>query len=604
MPHIDSARLIATTVAGLVCVMASLAAPVIAGAERRAERPETVPGRFIVLYDSSVEKGEVGEETRRLERSEDFESDLRYRHAVKGFAARLSRADVRALRDDPEVALVAPDRRVTARDDVPLADGEPLAPPGIRRIRAATASTGRQSSSVSVAVLDTGIDLDHPDLASAHGKNCVTPLFQAADDNGHGTHVAGTIAARNDGAGVMGVAPGTTVYSVKVLNASGVGLTSQIICGIDWVTANKSSLNLKVANMSLGGPGSNDANCGRTDGEPEHQAICRSTQAGVTYVVAAGNDGWDIGDDPEDTPAAYPEVLTVAAMADSDGLGGATGPVPSCREGESDDRYASFSNYATRVADKVHMIAAPGVCVRSTWRGDGYATISGTSMASPHVAGAVALCLGEGGAAGPCAGRTPAQIVQHMRSEAYYYRSTHPSYGYAGDPSQPSSGGEYFGYLVRGDPSLDAPVTATPTAAVVVSGTYRSGSASYLAWDDNRYYAVNSTTAGTRIASWYGKIPGVPNSLRSLAATYRGKNSRSCSQRVYAYRWTTGTWVQLDSRAVGTAEVTVTRTPSGSPADYVSGTSGNGQVWLRVTCSSASGSFTSSGEQMRVQYQR
>ena len=127
----------------------------------------------------------------------------------------------------------------------PLAAGETV-PTGVARIEAANAREGHEASSVGVAVLDTGIDLDHPDLVAQDGKNCIAS-GSADDDNGHGTHVAGTIGARNQGAGVVGVAPGTTVYAVKVLDADGSGLWSNIICGIDWVTANAASLGIRVA---------------------------------------------------------------------------------------------------------------------------------------------------------------------------------------------------------------------------------------------------------------------------------------------------------------------------------------------------------------------
>ena len=104
-------------------------------------------------------------------------------------------------------------------------------------------------------MIDTGIDLDHPDLNAISGKDCVHPGTTAEDDNGHGTHVAGTIARRNTGAGVVGIVPGMMLYAVKVLAANGSGMWSQVFCGIDWVTANAAALNIKVANMSLVGVG-------------------------------------------------------------------------------------------------------------------------------------------------------------------------------------------------------------------------------------------------------------------------------------------------------------------------------------------------------------
>lgn len=431
------------------------------GEAQATTRAATAPAaeRYIVLYDNAVDDAAAA--TARRERSHGFRARLRYSSAVGGFAASLTPAQADALRADANVGSVTRDRVVTAATAVPLAPGEPLPPSGVRRIEAATSATARAHSSVSVAVLDTGIDLDHPDLNAVHGRNCVAPSAPAADAHGHGTHVAGTIAARNDGAGVVGVAPGTRVLAVKVLDDDGSGTTSQVICGIDWVTSTlidaDRANDVPVANMSLGASGPPLRSC-TTTRDPMHAAVCASTAAGATYVVAAGNSGWgfDHATQP-DVPAAYPQVLTVAAMSDSDGRPGGLGR--SCSS--ADDTHASYSNFALTAAAADHTIAAPGSCIRSTWPGGGHRTLSGTSMATPHVAGAVALCLGEAGKRGLCAGLSPSQIIARMRADALSRGTSDNGYGFAGDPLRAVTG-SYFGHLVAVRATLPAVTLTSP----------------------------------------------------------------------------------------------------------------------------------------------
>ena len=395
---------------------------------------------YVVTLKASV--ADPAAATTALSDADGFVPTRRYEHAVEGFAADLTSTQIDALRADPRVATVQPDIGFKATGLVTLVKGETL-PVGIRRIGAATLTQAHPAANAAVAVLDTGIDLANADLNAANGVNCVTPTATAQDDNGHGTHVAGTIAAKNAGTGVTGVAPGTKVYAVKVLNSAGSGTLSQILCGIDWVTANAAALNIKVANMSVTATGANDGNCGTTNADTEHQAICRSVAAGVTYVAAAGNSKSNFA---TAIPAAYPEVLTVTAMSDADGIAGSKGRMCTTGTTEKDDTYGSYSNFAVASAEQVHTVAAPGTCVVSDKPGGGTAVYFGTSQAAPHVAGAVALCLGAGGLTGPCSGLAPSQIVTKIRTDAATGAPT--TTGFLGDPLRPVTG-KYFGFLVK-----------------------------------------------------------------------------------------------------------------------------------------------------------
>jgi subtilisin len=393
-------------------------------------------GRYVVAFRDGFDPIAT---TDRLVAALGIRPSFRYDAALGGFAAVLSDTQRTALALDPAVDFVGPDVAVKASGMVPLAAGETV-PPGIRRVGAATLTQAHGAADAPVAVLDSGVDLKNADLNAVSGKNCVSTTATAQDDNGHGTNVAGILAARNTGSVVTGVAPGTRVYSVKVLNSKNSGTLSQILCGIDWVTANAATLGIKVANMSIQGSGANDSNCGNTNNDAWHKAICRSTAAGVTYVASAGNAKTTLD---KTIPAAYPEVLTVTAMSDTDGLAGAKGAAPKCKSGEADDRYGTFSNYAVGATAIAHTIAAPGTCIVSDKLAGGTSTYYGTSQAAPHAAGTLALCFGSGGA-GPCAGLSPAAAIAKVRADAAAAATI--ANGFAGDPLRPVSG-KYFGYL-------------------------------------------------------------------------------------------------------------------------------------------------------------
>jgi subtilisin len=350
------------------------------------------PARYIVVLKPSA--GDPGAVAARQARGYGVQVDRVYRHALNGYAATIPTDKVAALRADSNVQFLSPDAEVHS-----LAQSIGT---GVSRIRAA--SKTNKGAGVNVAVIDTGIDLTHPDLAAniAGGTNCSKGGRSNYNDGaGHGSHVAGVIAALDNGIGVVGVAPEAKLWAVRVLDAKGVGSTSDVICGIDFVDSKSPAKGgpITVANMSLGGLGSDDGNCGNTNGDAEHMAICRAVADGVTFVVAAGNSTTDVS---QFRPAGYDEVVTVSALGDSDGQPCASG---SAMTWAADDKFATWSNYATSISDFNHLIAAPGVDIYSTYKGGTYATGSGTSMASPHVAGAAALYIASHPGASPASVR-------------------------------------------------------------------------------------------------------------------------------------------------------------------------------------------------------
>jgi subtilisin len=377
-----------------------------------------------------------------------------YSHALNGYAAKVPEQGVQGIRNDPRVAFVE-------QDYVQEAFAQTL-PTGVNRIEGDKSSTANidnqdQRVDVDIAVLDTGIQ-DHPDLNVAGGYNCTSSIrSNYGDGHGHGTHVAGIAAAKDDNTGVVGAAPGARLWAMKVLTDSGIGFTSWIICGIDRVTAMNTDTNpdnnIEVANMSLGGSGG-DSTCNSLF-DSYHRAICRSVNMngtygsypGTTYAVAAGNSNTDL---KNSRPATYDQVLAVTAVSDFNGEPGG-GAAATCRA-DVDDTSADFSNFTTvGHADANHTIAAPGVCIESTWKGSTYNTISGTSMASPHAAGTAALCIakrdvdgnGTFETNGPCTGMTPSQVISKLRSDA---EGQPASYGFTDDPNTPN-GSRYYGYL-------------------------------------------------------------------------------------------------------------------------------------------------------------
>ena len=303
-----------------------------------------------------------------------------YGKAITGMAAKLTAAEAAKLASDPRVVYVEQDRVVALGKPGGGGTSSPAqsVPVGITRV-----GGGTTASAATAWIIDTGIDLDHPDLNVdvSRSRTFFTSgrdAGSADDGNGHGSHVAGTIAAKNNSIGVVGVAPGTTVVAVKVLDSRGSGAYSVVIAGVDYVAANAKAGD--VANMSLGGPISTALD----------DAILTAAGKGIKFALAAGNETADANNS---SPAHinHANVYTVSAV-------------------DAADKFAYFSNFGNPPVD----FAAPGVNIKSTWKDGAYNTISGTSMASPHVAGLLLLgsVRGDGTAIGDPDGN-PDPIAHH-----------------------------------------------------------------------------------------------------------------------------------------------------------------------------------------------
>lgn len=346
-----------------VAVLFSMPASAASGDGTRAS--------FIVVFKSSVSRAAPV----AAEQAARHGGDIRfvYESALKGYAGVFPEARVAALLADDRVAYVEADSVMTISAQT--------LPWGIDKVDADQSSTvaGDGSgaiSNVNVYVIDTGVDSNHADLSVVRHVNFAGG--QNRDCHGHGTHVAGTIAAKDNASDVVGVAPGAAITGVKVLSCSGSGSTSGVIAGVDWVKTN--AVKPAIANMSLGGSASTALD----------NAVKAAAGSGVFFALAAGNSGANACNSSPARAGAGTDngIMTVAAT-------------------DSSDREASWSNYGSCVD-----IWAPGVGILSTKRGGGTTTMSGTSMASPHVGGGGALYLSR------TTNSSPAMVEQALKSAA------------------------------------------------------------------------------------------------------------------------------------------------------------------------------------------
>ncbi|MFJ2418587.1 S8 family peptidase [Streptomyces brevispora] len=314
-----------------------------------ADAATAVSGSYIVMLDHKADKAKLAKEYGgKLKRN--------YSSAINGFSAGgLSRTEAKRLAADPAVSKVVQNKKfhISATQDNPPSWGlDRIDQTGTAGDNAYTYPDSA-GEGVTAYVIDTGVRTTHKEFGgrASSGFDAVDNDDSADDGNGHGTHVAGTIAGAT-----YGVAKKAEIVAVRVLDDSGSGTTEQVVAGIDWVTANHQGPS--VANMSLGG-GADEA---------LDAAVQKAIASGVTFAVAAGNESGDAG---EGSPARVPEAITVASST-------------------VDDEQSSFSNYGPLVD-----IYAPGSDITSSWNDSdtGTNTISGTSMATPHVVGAAAVYL-------------------------------------------------------------------------------------------------------------------------------------------------------------------------------------------------------------------
>jgi hypothetical protein len=355
----------------------------------------------------------------------------RYTTTMAGFSARLSAAEAARLRRDGEVVSVRPARRFRIASEV--------LPQGVRRVKGAPVISPTPDVDADIAIVDTGIGpVGGGELNIAGGINCSgdgQPLEAWQDQLGHGTHVAGIAGARDgNGLGVVGTAPGARLWAVRIFDQTGWGDEATVLCGLDWVTATRvpglaplGSQPIEVANMSIEGSRINvNEECLPGDPDLIHASVCSAVRAGVTIVAAAGNGATDAS---AIAPAGYDQVITVGAITDFDGAG--WGAAPSGCSGEHDDAWASYSNYGRDID-----ILAPGSCVESLQpsdTGDLTRRMTGTSMAAPHVTGAVARFL----AAHPAS--PPGQVAKLVRAAGRldWHTRTDPSWSGVADRDAP-----------------------------------------------------------------------------------------------------------------------------------------------------------------------
>src|SRR5215213_502914 len=418
---------------------------------RRLRADKRIANQYIVVLKDDV--ADVEGEAIRLTR--DFGGDRNgghlYQRAIKGFSVRMPEAQAAKLANDPRVAFVEEDGIVS------LGATQTGATWGLDRIDQrdlplnSTYNFNATGAGVTAYIIDTGIRATHVDLAGRviSGFTAINDGLGTNDGNGHGTHVSGTV-----GGTTWGVAKNVTLVAVRVLDSSGNGTNSGVIAGVDFVTSNHQAGQPAVANMSLGGGISSALDT----------AITNSINDGVTYAVAAGNQTQDACNV---SPARVPSAITVGATTISDAR-------------------ASFSNFGTCVDP-----FAPGNNITSSWRTSDTATntISGTSMATPHVAGVAALFLETNPSA------SPATVAAAIINNSTPNKVTNA----AGSPNR------LLFSLLTGGPTPTPTPTPVPGAELLLNRGFESGNVS---WTATAGVINNSTQQTPRTGAWYAWLNG------------------------------------------------------------------------------------------------
>jgi hypothetical protein len=333
--------------------------PLVAVSPAQAERPgDKIAGSYICVFNANVSRGNAQAEANKSAKAAGAQLKHVYSVALRGFATNASEQGIANMKaHNPNIAYCEQDQVMAAppiQAAAPPSGGGGVQPAQETPWGIARVGGGGAGTFATAWVIDSGIDFTHPDLSvdTARSRSFLGGTTSPADQNGHGTHVAGTIAARANSIGVIGVAPGAPVVAVRVLDRRGSGSNSGVIAGVDYVAANGRPGD--VANMSLGGGISTAL---------DSAVVNAAATSGVRFALAAGNES-DLANNHSPARANGTNVYTVSAFA----VG---------------DKWASYSNRGNPPID----YAEPGSAIKSTWLNGGYNTISGTSMATPHLAG-------------------------------------------------------------------------------------------------------------------------------------------------------------------------------------------------------------------------